>query len=178
MDPEPEDPKPSKPSKPSGKKAEKIVSGRRGVATVSAGKSGPVTTQVTPTQQVTVTPTLQAGGGSGTGALASKIDQLIKEIRGSKAKKVQKSRLTEAKKQYRQLRNKAIAKIKADNKDIRARENAKIKKMPRKQRAAARKELKRLLKEREAKLKSKLPTKVTTPGQLSNLLQQFRMLKV
>ena len=76
------------------------------------------------------------------------------------------------------MRTKRINQVKTENKDIRKREAAKIKKLPVKDRAAARKKLTAALKARVEKVKKEIPSKVQTPGQLSNLIRGIRTLKV
>ena len=142
-----------------------------------AAGSGRQDMKVAPTQQVTVNPTLQAGG-SGLGGLAAKIEEMLRNQRGAKARKAQKSALSGAKKQYSQYRKKAMSNLKDDNKAIKKRESAKIKRLPVKERAAARKKLAQMLKERVARLKKKLPGRVGSAGQLKNLMAAFRTLKV
>ena len=134
-----------------------------------------------PSQQVSVNPTLQAGGQSGAaglGALTKKIDELLKAREKDKHKGKQKKAYTEAKKQFKALRKQQIAKVKSSNKEIKKREDDKIKKLPTKQRPAARKKLRDFLKDREKKIKEKMPAKISSPEQLSSLIQTFRTLKV
>jgi len=133
--------------------------------------------KVAPTQQVTVTATQQSGA-SGLSGLSAKIDELLRASKESKRKGKQKSAYTAAKKEYKAYRKKVLANVKAQNKDIKKREAAKIKKLPVKQRPAARKKLKEALKARADKVKTELPSKVQTPGQLRNLMTAFRTLKV
>jgi hypothetical protein len=133
--------------------------------------------KVAPTQQVTVTPTQQSGA-VGLSGLSAKIDELLRASKESKRKGKQKSAYAAAKKQYKAYRKKALANVKAQNTDIRKREVAKINKLPVKQRSAARKKLKEALKARADKVKTELPSKVQTPGQLRNLMTAFRTLKV
>jgi len=136
---------------------------------------GPVVTAPT---TVTVTPQTTVAGASGNHALASKIDQLLRESREKKGKARQKSVFSKAKKEYSNMRKNSLAKLKAENKAIEKRERAKIKKLPPKMRTQARKKLKTALKEREAKLKKKFPSKIVTPGHLRSLLSSFRVLKI
>ena len=138
------------------------------------GSSGDM--KVAPTQQVSV-PVSNVSRGD-TSELAKKIDLLLKLTASKKKKSAQRKGVTEAKKKYREMRNKAIASIKLENKEITKRENEKIKRLPAKQRAAARKSLRVQLKARIDKLKQKLPSKVKTEGQLRNLLSSFKSMKV
>ena len=133
--------------------------------------------KVAPTQQVSVTPTMQASQ-AGLGALSSKIDELLKATKESKLKKKRTSAYSAAKKQFKAYRTKALANVKAENASIKKRELVKINKLPVKTRAAARKRLKEMLKARVDKVKNKLPSRIKTPGQLSSLMQAFRTLKV
>jgi hypothetical protein len=133
--------------------------------------------KVAPTQQVTVTPTMQASQ-AGLGALSSKIDELLKASKESKLKKKRTSAYSAAKKQFKAYRTKALANVRAENTSIKKRELVKINKLPVKARAAARKRLKEMLKARVDKVKKKLPSRIKTPGQLSSLMQSFRTLKV
>ncbi len=130
-----------------------------------------------PTQQVTVAPGTQ-GAVAGLGALTQKISELLAKTKDAKLRKTQKSAFSKAKKEYGQYRKKAMANLKAENKEIKKRESAKIKKLPTKDRVAARKKLKEALKERTDKLKKQLPGKVSSPGELRNLMGRFRTLKV
>ena len=132
--------------------------------------------KVAPTQQVTVNPTLQAGGGgtAGLGLLAKKIDELIKSQQKERAKTKQRKIFSAAKKQYSQYRKKAMGAAKEQNKEIKKRESDKIKKMPVSQRVAARKKLSALLKERLNRVKKQLPARVSSPGELTELLKRFR----
>ena len=133
--------------------------------------------RVAPTQQVTVTPT-QPSGASGMGALSQKIDELIRQSKDAKRKGKQKSALAAAKKQYKAYRKKALANVKSENKAIRKREAAKINKLPKGRRSDARNKLKIALKKRVDAVKTKLPTKVETSGELRNMLSRFRTLRV
>ena len=174
---EPSPPKKSSPKKPSKLSSpKKRPAARRVRFREPRGAARGSDMKVAPTQQVTVTPTQQST--SGTSALANKIDELLKETRATRAKKAQKGKFAAAKKQYRALRKSALAKIKAENKNIRKRELEKIKTMPTKQRAGAKRKLSAMLKDRETTLKGKLPAKISTSGQLQNLVQQFKMLKI
>ena len=76
------------------------------------------------------------------------------------------------------MRTKRINQVRTENKVIRKREGAKIKKLPTKDRPAARQKLTAALKARLEKVKKEMPTKVQTPGQLSNLIRGIRTLKV
>ena len=133
--------------------------------------------RVAPTQQVTVNPTLQAGG-QGMGGLASKIDELLRNQRTAKLRKAQKAAFSGAKKQYAQYRKQAVANLKKQNSAIKKRETARINKLPKKQRPAARKKLRETLKQRVDSLKKKLPGRVSTPAELKSLMKTFRTLKV
>ena len=85
---------------------------------------------------------------------------------------------TNEKKQFRDYRKRAIKKVKDENKLIKKRELAKIKKLPVKERPDARKKLKTALEQREDKVKTSMPTKIQTPGQLRSVMQQFKTLRV
>ena len=164
---------PSKPPKKPSPKPEPRERGRRG----GDGSGRGADMRVAPTQQVTVTPTQQAGG-QGLGALASKIDELLRNQRQARKKTQAKKAFTAAKKQYASYRKKAVANVKAENKAIKAREHAKIKKMPVKQRKAARQKVRAALKQREQKVRKDLPARVSTPGELAALMKRFRVMKV
>ena len=110
--------------------------------------------------------------------LASKIDELLRNQRAAKQRKKAKSAFAEAKRQYSAYRKKALANLKQENAAIKKRESEKIKRMPKKDRVAARKRLREALKARTDKLKKKLPGKVSTPGEMRNLMSSFRTLKV
>ena len=131
--------------------------------------------KVAPTQQVTVSAPGQSAGVLG---LASKIDELLRLSKKKKAKTQANKAFMGAKKQYKQYRKKALSTVAAENKDIAKKERARINNLPKTERAAARKKLKDALKQRVDKVKSKLPAKIQTPGQLKNLITSFRTLKV
>ena len=139
-----------------------------------AGRRGGPTT-IAPTQQVSVPVT---NTRSGISDLTGKIDALLKTAATKKSKRAKKSGFAQAKKQYRAVRKKRIDQVKSENKAIRKREAAKIKKMPTKDRAAARKKLTAALKARVATASKSMPSKIETPGQLSNLMRGIRTLTV
>jgi len=132
-------------------------------------------TTIAPSQQISVPVTSTAPG---IGLLASKVDALLKAVTEKKTKRAKNTHFTQAKKQYKAMRTKRINQVKTENKVIRKREGAKIKKLPTKDRPAARQKLTAALKARLEKVKKEMPTKVQTPGQLSNLIRGIRTLKV
>ena len=132
--------------------------------------------KVAPTQQVSV-----AGGqgsAAGIGALVSKIDQLLKAQMAEKKKGARKKAFNAAKKQYREYRKKMMASVKSQNKDIKKRELSRIRRLPADQRAKARADLKKRLSDRVQSVKKRLPTKVSTPSDLQQLIAKTRTLKV
>jgi len=167
-------------SRPVEKKAPKPAPAPKRVRFVEGrGRGSGSDMKVAPTQQVTVTPTQQAGGqGAGIGDLTRKIDELLKQRDQKKRKGAQKKAYTDAKKQFKALRKQQIAKVKASNKEIKKVELVKIRKLPAKQRPGAKKKLRDFLKDREQKIKESMPSKITSPAQLSSMLAKFKVLKV
>ena len=180
---EPGTPPPSPPSPPRSPKKEPKKEPKREPKYErqrgSDGRSGSnvMQSRSAPTQQVTV-PTTIHSATTGLGAISSKIDQLLRSTKEARVKKKQKSAFAGAKKQYRDFRKRAMANLKNENKEIRKREIDKIKRLPVKQRAAAKKKLKEALKARLDKLKRDFPSKVSTPGELRNLMSKMKTVKV
>jgi hypothetical protein len=166
---------PGPPEPPAEPKKEKPVKRRVSFKEPAREKGSAVKTAQQST--VNVTPTMQSSS-TGLGSLAGKIDQLINAAKQTKRKGKQKSALAAAKKSYRAYRKRALANVKVSNKAIRKRETERIKKLPVKQRKEAKKRLKEALKKRENAVKAKLPSKISTAGQLSSLMQDFKVLKV
>ena len=160
---------PSSPQKPKKRR-------RRAARVVErVGRGGPTTVAPVATQQVSVPVTTTSPGITG---LVGKIDALLKTVAAKKTKRAKKSGFSQAKKQYKAARKKRIDQVKYENKAIRKREAAKINKMPVKSRAAARKKLTAALKARVTRVSKEMPSKVETPGQLSNLIRSIRTLRV
>jgi len=115
-EPKPSKPKPEKPPKSQGKTIikERIVYRDR----VGRG-SGSQDMKVAPTQQVSVNPVLGSGGRGGNRELEKKIDELLRSQRDTKRKTQGKKIFTQAKKQYRKYRKDKLSEIKKQNKEIR-----------------------------------------------------------
>jgi len=180
---EPGTPSPKKPKrepKREPKPEPKPEPSSRGRAERSSGATVKGETRVNPTQQVTVAPRLVTGGGGGAGIgmLASKIEELLRKQKTSKARTKQSKAFSGAKKQYRSYRKQVVARVKAQNSEIKKREMDRIKKLPVKARKQAKAQLRAKLKARLSLLTSKLPTKVQTPAQLRELMGRMRTLKV
>ena len=137
----------------------------------TAVSKGDVKVHVTPTQtqKVTVAPST---GSIGSAALEKKIDELLRSQKEAKRTKLAKKAFTAAKKQYRQYRKKHLTDIKKQNKEIKKRELAKIRRVPADQRAKMRKDLAEKLKLRVDAIKKRLPAKISTPGQLRELMSK------
>ena len=126
------------------------------------------------TQQVSVAPSQAAGAGGSrdNSELLKKINELLKSQKDSKRKKDGNKAYTAAKKEYRTYRKNQIATMNKQNKEIKKRELAKIRRMPAGVRAKMRKQLALKLKERSDSIKKHLPSKVTSPAMLGDLLQK------
>ena len=155
-----------------GEAGKKGVKGDRGLPGPSGAGGGG--SSGAPTQQVTVA---GSRGGypaptAGLQALSAKVDALLRESREKKLKTHVKSKFTRAKKQYRAYRKERLSQITIQNKDLRKRALARIRKMPVAARKGARDQLKKQLKERLDHVKRSLPSKITTRGQLSQIMKQ------
>ena len=112
-----------------------------------------------------------------TGNLEKKIDELLRNQKEAKLKTIQNKAFRDAKKQYRSYRKKLIGEANSKNREIKKKELARIRKLPTKNRTAARKQLKALLKRRIDAVKSKFPPKISSPGQLREIMSK-KVLKI
>ena len=178
--------KPTPPKKPKPKKPEPGPRGERGAPgragadaprrTGTVGRGTGTSATIAPVQQVTVAAPQTAGAGQGGGRadnseLIKKINELLKAQKDSKRKKEGNKAYNAAKKEYRNYRKRQIAVMNKQNKDIKKRELAKIRRMPTAVRGKMRKQLAEKLKQRADSIKSRLPSKITSPAQLRELLK-------
>ena len=101
--------------------------------------------------------------------LIKRIDALLKERTTSKRKQDQRKAFSKAHQVYKNYRKDMLSTVKKENKEIKRKALAKIRKMNIDNRPAARKALNEQLKKREKAVKDKLPSKIT-PEQLQKLV--------